>query len=137
MVSPDRWPPPAIHGSAHHLVCDYYVEVGLGSRLKRARANVPADRMSDALFDARYEPEVLMKLPEADRPGVPFSTAVPTFCFPVRPAPGDPRDYGSASTFSTCTARVLQHGVRLATAADVRSQAIPVVTSFVLTAADT
>ena len=75
----------------------------------RARL-VPTATSPPHLFAATFEPSVLRRVPETDVDGVPFVPEVAMFCF--------------------------AHGCRLATPEEAAANAIPVVTSFVLTAAD-
>ena len=75
----------------------------------RARL-VPTATSPPHLFAATFEPSVLRRVPEIDVDGVPFVPEVAMFCF--------------------------AHGCRLATPEEAAANAIPVVTSFVLTAAD-
>ena len=103
--------------AASNPVCDYYCEVGVGSRLaptassesKALFAKKARDPM-DELFSTAFEPSVLRREPEADIASNPFATEVAMFAFP--------------------------HGVRVVTKDEAALNAIPVVTSFVLTASD-
>jgi len=88
------------------MLAHYYCEAGVRERLVLARASQP----SVPLLEAYFEPAVLKRLPAKDRAGMRFAPEVAAFCFP--------------------------HGVRLVTADVAAVNAIPVVTSFVLTAAD-
>ena len=92
------------------LICEYYCEVGVRTKLesKRSQASAP---LEPALLDTVFEPTVLLRCPAEDRPrGMKFAPEVAMFVFP--------------------------HGVRLATPEYAAENAIPKVTSFVLTAAD-
>ena len=95
-------------------VCDYYCEVGVRERLTpTASTHKGAASEADAsaqLFDASFEPSVHRRLPETDLKAAPFASEVAMFCF--------------------------AHGCRLATREEAAANAIPAVTSFVLTAAD-
>jgi hypothetical protein len=91
----------------------YYCEVGVRNRLMLSRAGRgPSSRASIGAppLEALFEPSVLRRLPREEQPGMRFAPEVAMFCFP--------------------------HGVRLVTADVAAANAIPVVTSFVLTAAD-
>lgn len=99
-----------------NLVCDYYCEVGVRENLVRIKprarerhgsSRVPA---ADALLSGTFEPSVLLRHPQADRGRHAFTNEVAQFVFP--------------------------HGARLVTRAHAAANAIPVVTSFVLTASD-
>jgi len=98
------------HSPHTQMVCDYYCEVGVRERLVASKFNQPA-AVKNVLLDTTFEPEVLLRLPEANRVSVPFTKSVAMFCFP--------------------------HGVRLIPASEAAERAIPVVSSFVLTSADT
>jgi hypothetical protein len=92
-------------------VAHYYCEAGVRDRLVASRTSRPSQAgPNPPLLDTFFEPSVLKRLPSADRPGMRFAPEVASFCFP--------------------------HGVRLVTAAEAAANAMPVVTSFVLTAAD-
>jgi len=89
----------------------YYCEVGVRERLALSRTSRPEERTEGSfLLQARFEPSVLRRLPLEERPGVRFAPEVAMFCFP--------------------------HGVRLVNASVAAANAIPKVTSFVLTASD-
>ena len=95
------------------LVCEYYCEVGVRDRLVTAGTNrCPASAPpADLLLESIFEPFVLLRLPAEDRlKGMRFAPEVAMFAFP--------------------------HGVRLVTPEVAAANAMPVVTSFVLTAAD-
>lgn len=92
------------------MVAHYYCEAGVRERLVASRTSRPSHAGSVPLLDAFFEPAVLKRLPKEDRPGMRFAPEVASFCFP--------------------------HGVRLVTADEAAANAMPVVTSFVLTAAD-
>ena len=66
--------------------------------------------LKQQLLSAAFEPSVLRREPESDIPGMNFAPEVAMFCF--------------------------AHGVRLVAPEEAAANAIPVVTSFVLTAAD-
>ena len=93
------------------LACDYYTEVGVREKLvalgKAGSGNVEA-----ALFGTTFDPKTLMRLPRENRPGDAggLCNGLAMFTFP--------------------------HGVRLVTHDEAMANAIPVVTSFVLTAED-
>jgi len=93
-------------------VAHYYCEVGVRERLCPARASRASlvTGSGPPLLDGVFEPTVLKRLPNEDRPGVRFAPEVAMFCFP--------------------------HGVQLVTEDVAAANAMPVVTSFVLTAAD-
>ena len=101
-------------------VGDYYCEVGGREHLSPAEGSnsgayiskSSADKSNIALLTTLFEPTVLLRIPTEDRPGagMKFAPEVAMFCFP--------------------------HGVRLVTPDEAAVHAIPVVTSFVLTAAD-
>lgn len=104
-------------------VCDYYVEVGVRDRLTPTARYSTAARAAQAaphggmkalahrgLLTAAFEPSVLRRLPEEDVPGNRFAPEVAMFAFP--------------------------HGIRLVTSEEAAINAIPVVTSFVLTDTD-
>mmetsp|Transcript_617 Transcript_617/g.1933 ORF Transcript_617/g.1933 Transcript_617/m.1933 type:complete len:415 (-) Transcript_617:515-1759(-) len=89
----------------------YYCEVGVRERLALSRTSRPEERTEGSfLLQARFEPSVLRRLPLEERAGVRFAPEVAMFCFP--------------------------HGVRLVNASVAAANAIPKVTSFVLTASD-
>ena len=106
--------------SSDDCVCDYYCEVGVREHLSPAEGSnsgayiskSSADKSNIALLTTLFEPTVLLRIPTEDRPGagMKFAPEVAMFCFP--------------------------HGVRLVTPDEAAVHAIPVVTSFVLTAAD-
>ena len=87
-------------------VCEYFCEVGVRDRLIPT-ASSPTDA---DLYSATFEPSVLRRVPETDHPGTPFAPEVAMFCF--------------------------AHGCRVVSPEEAAANAIPVVTSFVLTAAD-
>lgn len=68
------------------LVCAYYCEVGVRERLVAARHNSPdaAAEGLTALLRTAFDPAVLLRLPEQNRPGeLNFTPEVAMFCFPV------------------------------------------------------
>eukprot|EP00965_Chrysotila_dentata_P086281 2847034-Pleurochrysis_carterae.AAC.1 len=139
--------------AAAMLVVDYYCEVGVRDRLTIAAANAAtvAERSSagadaeghspnvaeELLLGATFEPSVLMRLPETDRETLPFATEVSAFCRASRIV---------GASFNTDRVRmwvapqvamfVFPHGVKLVLPAEAAANAMPVVTSFVLTAGD-
>lgn len=95
-------------------VCDYYAEVGVRDRLVLA-AGVSGPKLEELgaksfLLGSTFEPAVMLRMPTTNVPGVSFAPEVAMFCF--------------------------AHGVRLVTPEEAAAHALPVVTSFVLTAAD-
>ena len=103
--------------SAANPIADYYCEVGVRERLVPTSSSKSkalfAPKKRDALFELfsnAFEPSVLRREPDRDTPGLPFASEVAMFAFP--------------------------HGVRLATREEAALNAIPVCTSFVLTASD-
>ena len=93
-------------------VVDYYAEVGVRDRLILAAgaSSTAPTKGEDQLLACSFEPSVLLRIPATDHLGVSFAPEVAMFCF--------------------------AHGIRLVTPDEAAANAIPVVTSFVLTAAD-
>ena len=91
------------------LVCEYYAEVGIREKLVAVGKAASAGSAEQALLGSTFEPATLMRLPRTNRPGGQFP-ALAMFTFP--------------------------HGARLVTHEEAMANAIPVVTSFVLTAED-
>eukprot|EP00966_Prymnesium_polylepis_P020910 481543-Prymnesium_polylepis.1 len=109
--------------SAASLCCDYYAECGVRDRLTPIGAAKSKATVEKALLSTTFESSVMMRLPLQDRQSVSFAPEVGMFCFPVR-------------RNETSCPPPPQHGVRLVTPEEAAANAIPVVTSFVLTAAD-
>ena len=93
------------------LACDYYTEVGVRETLV-AVGKAGSGSVEAALFGTTFDPKTLMRLPRENRPGDAggLCNGLAMFTFP--------------------------HGVRLVTHDEAMANAIPVVTSFVLTAED-
>jgi len=96
-------------------VCDYYCEVGVRDGLAltathKSAAAAPQASGTQLLLSSTFEPKLLQRWPSHDRAEMAFASEVALFCFP--------------------------HGVRLASADFAALHAIPVATSFVLTAGD-
>ena len=97
-------------GHASSSVVEFFCEVGVRNRLTPS-GPLRKDTAETALLTTAFEPSVLVRLPANDRAGsVQFPPEVAMFVFP--------------------------HGVRLCTPDEAAYRAIPVVTSFVLTAVD-
>ena len=124
-------------------VCEYYCEVGARDRLTptaSSKSKALFDRRESAaqqLFTTAFEPSVLRRVPEDDKADLPFPPEVAMFCFGTpltqtrvhcallrsQPQPARPPSFAA-------------HGCRVVTPEEAAANAIPVVTSFVLTTAD-
>ena len=93
------------------LACDYYTEVGVRDELV-AVGKASSGSVEAALFGSTFDPKTLLRIPRENRPGDAggLCNGLAMFTFP--------------------------HGVRLVTHDEAMANAIPVVTSFVLTAED-
>lgn len=107
------FPPVQVFGARRMatLACDYYTEVGVRDELVTV-GKAGSGSVEAALFGSTFDPKTLLRIPRENRPGDAggLCNGLAMFTFP--------------------------HGVRLVTHEEAMANAIPVVTSFVLTAED-